>query len=329
MSHSAVQNLGAEPNGSALIVGVSGQTGSYLARRLLEQGNLVVGTTRDTDRKNLWRLERLGLLSEVSIEFMSPGEFGSVYSILEALRPSSVFFLGGQSSVGLSFRQPLEALESIARPVQNILESLRLLELDTKFVNSASTDMFGNQPGTLLDEASSMRPVSPYGVAKLASYGLTVQYREAFKIWASNAILSNHESPLRGDGFVSSKIVAELEKFREGKMSALRFGDISVVRDWLWADDVASALASISDLQEPDDFVVGSGVSHSLAELIVAAGDAMNIDVINHLESDEDLIRPNEIESVRLNPMKLMKATGWTPEVSFDEIAVRLATKDL
>ena len=327
MSNLLAGRFDGDLSGVALIVGVSGQTGSYLARRLVGRGLKVVGTTRDDDPRNLWRLEKLGVLGQVDIELMSPSDFGSVFSVLDKLRPESAFFLGGQSSVGLSFHQPSEALESIAHAVQNILEALRLLELDTKFVNSASTDMFGNQPGVLLDEMSPMRPVSPYGVAKLASFGLTVQYREAFKKWCSNAILSNHESPLRGAGFVSSKIVSELEKLREGEVDTLKFGNLSVVRDWLWADDVASALLAIAELPRPDDFVVGSGDSHSLKELIFATGEAFDIDTNHFLQSDASLLRPNEIESVYLNTKKLRNATGWVPEVSFREIASRLARR--
>jgi len=314
-------------NDVALIVGVSGQTGSYLARRLLSRGTTVVGTTRNPDSTNLWRLQTLGILPSVQIEAVSPSDFGSVFSALNKFNPNRVFFLGGQSSVGLSFWQPFEALESISRPVINILEALRLLGLDTKFINSASTDMFGNQPNTTLDESSTMRPVSPYGVAKLGSFWTTVQYREAFNVWAANAILSNHESPLRGAGFVTSKVVSELIRLREGEIKTLTFGNLSVVRDWLWADDVANALLAISELDQPDDFVVGSGESHSLADLIALIAHEFGIDVKDFLVSDRGFMRPNEIDSVRLNPMKLSEATGWSPEVSFDQIARRLATR--
>ena len=309
---------------TALIVGISGQTGSYLARELLSEGTTVVGTSRDADPSNLWRLSRLEILDQIRVESMSPHDFRSVYSVIEKIRPDSIYFLGGQSSVGLSFKQPFETFESISIPVMNILEAIRLLNLDTRFLNSASSDMFGNQPGTTLDESSPMRPVSPYGVAKLASYWTTIQYRDAFGLFASNAILSNHESPLRGSQFVTSKMVLQLKQVAEGQRTTLPFGNVSIRRDWLWAGDVARGIAEVLNHDKPDDFIIGSGESHSLLELIIAAGAALGVDAASVLTQNDDDLRPNEIESINLNPQKIFQETSWSPEVSFDELALRL-----
>lgn len=310
---------------SVLIVGVSGQTGSYLARMLVRCGYSVVGTSRDVSAANSWRLARLGVQDSVAIEFMAPSDFRSVFSTLQRLSPAAIFFLGGQSSVGSSFHQPYETLESIAVAVQNILEAIRLLELQTTFVNSASSDMFGNHQGIWLDEASSMRPVSPYGVAKMASYWITVQYREAFGLRAFNAILSNHESPLRGENFVSKKIIRQLKELNLGTRSTLELGNLAIERDWMWAGDVAKGLMQLLDLPDPSDFIIASGDSHTLNELVSGCANALGLGSEVAIEEDVSAMRPSDIACVRLNPHKFMTATGWRPDVTFEEMTKRLA----
>ena len=310
---------------SVMIVGVSGQTGAYLAQAFAKDGRDVVGASRDVSSSNLWRLERLGVQESVEMAFMSPSDFRSVYTTLERVRPDAVYFLAGQSSVGASFQQPYETLESIAVAVQNILEAIRLLGRGTIFVNSASSDMFGHQRGVSLDENSSMRPVSPYGVAKMASYWTTVQYREAFGLKAFNAILSNHESPLRGDNFVSRKIIRQLQELKEGSRLSLEFGNLAVERDWLWAGDVAEALSLLLPLSDATDFVVASGETHTLSELVAGCATALGLGSDIPIEEDPLAARPSDIPSVRLNPQKFMNATGWKPRVTFEEMTQKLA----
>ncbi len=309
----------------AMIVGVTGQTGSYLAQHLVHGGQDVVGTSRDKGSEKLWRLDRLGIREAVSLEFMSPSDFRSVYMALDRIKPESVFFLAGQSSVGESFHQPYETLQSIAVAAQNILEGIRLLDLPTTFVNSASSDMFGHQPGAQLDEDSSMRPVSPYGVAKMASYWTTVQYRDAFGLRAFNSILSNHESPLRGESFVSRKIIDQLREMAVGNRSVLELGNVGVERDWLWAGDVASALSKFPAIDDPSDFVVASGETHSLRDLIEGCARALHLGPGIPIEQDPTASRPSDILSVRLNPQKFRTLTGWRPRLSFEDLTQRLA----
>lgn len=316
-------------SGPILIVGVSGQTGSYLAANLAQGDQEIIGTSRDASVSSAWRMTQLGVQDLVEVSYMAPADFRSVYTTLERLRPEVVFFLAGQSSVGASFQRPYETLESIAIAVQNILEGIRLLGLKTRFVNSASSDMFGSQPGVVLDENRPMRPSSPYAVAKMASYWTTVQYREAFGIGAFNAILCNHESPLRGENFVSRKIVRQLKEVAEGSRDKLELANPAVERDWLWAGDVAEALVQLISIDTPGDFVIASGESHTIRELVEGCARALGIAGPVSIQEDPAAVRPSDIPSVRLNPLKFTKATGWKPHVSFSELTRKLVDAEL
>ena len=316
-------------HGPIMVVGATGQTGSYLCHRLVKSGYAVTGTSRDLGLGNRWRLAALDVQASVEMEFMAPADFSSVYTTLDSVRPAAVFFLAGQSSVGASFQRPYETLESIAVAVQNMLEAIRLLGLRTRFINSASSDMFGNQPGASLDEDSPMRPVSPYGVAKMASYWTTVQYRTAFGVNAFNTILSNHESPLRGENFVSRKIVTQVKELAAGTRESLELANADVERDWLWAGDVADALAQIISVDTPGDFVIASGESHTIGELVYGCAHALGIAGPVTIQEDPEAVRPSDIPSVSLNPGKFKKATGWAPRVSFSELTRKLVEGEL
>jgi len=316
-------------NNPIMVVGATGQTGAYLSHRLVTSGYAVTGTSRDVGSENRWRLAALGVKASVAMEFMAPADFSSVFSTLDAVRPAAIFFLAGQSSVGASFQRPYETLESIAVAVQNILEAIRLLGLPTTFVNSASSDMFGDQPTVSLDEDSPMRPVSPYGVAKMASYWTTVQYRNAFDLRAFNAILSNHESPMRGENFVSRKIVAQMKELASGTRTSLELANPAIERDWLWAGDIADALAQVISIDTPGDFVIASGESHTIGEIVDGCARALGIGAPVTIQEDPDAVRPSDIPSVKLNPTKFMKATGWKPRVSFSELTRKLVEGEL
>lgn len=308
----------------ALVAGASGQTGALLAARLVRNGYHVVGASRDTDVTDWWRLEHLGITEDVERVSLNPNDLDSVISSVKAHIPDEIYFLAGQSSVALSFSQPTQAFESNAGAVLNFLEAMRLLESPAHFFNAASTDCFGDQSGKRLDESSSMEPVSPYGVAKAASFRITVNYRDSFGIHASNGILSNHESVLRGRAFVTQKIVSTLRERASSADIPLVLGNTAVSRDWLWAEDVVQAIHMICSESEPEDYVVASGVSHSIHEFVVAVCKRLGLDHLNPYVINEKFYRPHEILSVQLNPEKIQKKLGWCPSVDFEGLVSKL-----
>ena len=309
---------------TALISGISGQTGSLLAHRLLHHGYTVIGGSRDKNGTDWWRLEKLGILNDVQLTSIAPSDFHSVLTAIKRFSPDEIYYLGGQSSVALSFTQPFEAFESIAGGTLNFLEAIRVTDSSARFFNAASTDCFGDQSGTVLDEDSPMKPISPYGVAKAASYWTTVNYRNSFGIHASNGILTNHESPLRGKGFVTQKIISTLREKKKDPSISLRLGDTSIRRDWLWAPEAVEAIHLIGTHEQPGDYVVGSGKSHSLAEFVDQICNQLGIDKSGIEEMAPEFRRPNEIKSVETNPSKLAGVTGWTARTGLSNMVGHL-----
>ncbi|MDA8580184.1 GDP-mannose 4,6-dehydratase, partial [Pontimonas sp.] len=246
---------------TAFIIGASGQTGAYLSRLLLAAEYRVIGTSRNWAESQTWRLARLGVLDDVTRLSLSLHDSLALEEALDSAAPDEIYYLAGPSSVAASFREPTIAMSEIFDPVVSLLEILKRRSSTAHFVNAASTDCFGNHGKTVLDEQSSMKPVSPYGIAKTATYLTTQNYREAFGLNASNAILTNHESPLRGPDFVTQKIISGLRAIRDGRESNLALGNTTIARDWLWADDVAHALHAIGSAQGSSDYVVASGTT--------------------------------------------------------------------
>lgn len=309
---------------TALITGISGQTGSLLAQKLLEAGYRVVGGSRDVSATDWWRLDRLGIRNSVELVSLASTDFLSVFSALKKYAPDEVYNLSGQSSVGLSFSQPFEAFESIATGTLNLLEAIRVLDMKTRFFNAASTDCFGNQPGVKLNEKSAMRPVSPYGVAKAAGYWTTVNYRDSFGIHGSNGIITNHESGLRGKAFVTQKIINALLHKRKNPNVELTLGNTKIMRDWLWAPDVVSAIRKIVTTETPGDFVVASGSSHTLGQFAASVANLLGIDPNNAYSSDSGLFRPNEIGSIELDPSLIRERLGWRHTLDFEGLVSKL-----
>ena len=309
----------------AVVVGITGQTGSLLARELLRDGHEVSGVTRPGSVSNsLWRLELLGVLERVTLIPADIHSFASVMEIIRKTKPDWVFFLGGQSSVAASFENPHDTYHSIATVVSHLLEAIRREARDIRFFNASSTDCFGNHPGEILTEASGMNPVSPYGAAKVSAHTLTRVYRDVFGLHASNGILSNHESPLRGKSFVVHKIFSALHESGERRSARIQLGNVDIERDWVWAPDVVRAIQLMIESDKGGDFVVGTGTSHSLKQLIAEACSQVGIEPDTFYQSDPGLIRPSEIQSVRLDPSLISSSLGWAPEVSFKELVSNL-----
>jgi GDPmannose 4,6-dehydratase len=304
---------------TALICGVSGQDGSFLARLLLEKGYRVVGTSRDAYTHSFSNLHRLGIRERVETRSLAPNDFRSVLQVLTSVEPAEIYYLAGQSSVGLSFDQPIETMQSISEGVMNLLEAMRFLKMPARLFHAASSEAFGETPEPA-DEQTPFRPRSPYGIAKATAYWLVSSYREAYGLHACNGILFNHESPFRPDRFVTMKIVAAAARIAAGSGETLRLGNLEIERDWGWAPEYVDAMWRVLQQPVPGDFVLGSGTTHRLRDFVEKAFALAGLDWNEHVVADSTLFRPYDIGVSRANPSKAARVLGWRATTSFDEM---------
>ncbi|MEB3828000.1 GDP-mannose 4,6-dehydratase [Phormidium sp. CCY1219] len=295
----------------ALICGISGQDGSYLARYLLEKGYTVCGTSRDAQMSSFRNLQRLGIRDRVKLESMSLTDFRSVLQVLTKIQPDEVYNLAGQSSVGLSFDQPVETLESIGTGTLNLLEAIRFTGNQIKFYNAGSSECFGDTGDRRADETTPFRPRSPYAVAKSTAFWEVANYRDAYGLFACSGILYNHESPLRPERFVTQKIIAAACRIAQGSPEKLHLGNISVQRDWGYAPEYVEAMYLMMQHPDPDDYVIATGETHSLEEFVVTAFDCVGLDWQDHVTTDVSLYRPTDIAIGKANPAKAKEKLGW------------------
>ena len=295
----------------ALICGISGQDGAYLAQLLLSKGYSVCGTSRDAQISSFQNLMGLGIREQVKLESMALTDFRSVLQILTKIDPDEVYNLAGQSSVGLSFEQPVETLESIATGTLNLLEAIRFLGKPIKLYNAGSSECFGDMGENTADETTPFRPRSPYGVAKATAFWQVTNYREAYGLFACSGILFNHESPLRPERFVTQKIVSTACRIAAGSKEKLFLGKMSIQRDWGWAPEYVEAMYLMLQQDQPDDYVIATGVSHKLEDFVATTFAELNLDWREHLIVDESLFRPTDIQLGKGNPTKAYQKLGW------------------
>lgn len=313
----------------ALIFGVSGQDGAYLAKLLLARDYIVYGTSRDAQVSSFRNLEYLGIRDRVELKSTALNDFRSVLQILSKTRPDEVYNLAGQTSVGLSFEQPVETLESIAVGTLNILEAIRFIGEPIKFYNAASSEVFGDTKGTAADESTAFSPRSPYAVAKATAFWEVANYREAYGLYACSGILFNHDSPLRPERFVTQKIVASACRIAAGKQDKLYLGNIDIQRDWGWAEDYVEAMYLMLQQSQPDDYVIATGESYKLAEFIEIAFRQVNLDWQDYVISDKELCRPTDIAISRGTPQKAWEKLGWVAKHKIaDIVTMMIAARD-
>jgi GDPmannose 4,6-dehydratase len=317
--------MSAESSGKvALIAGITGQDGAYLARFLLAKSYAVHGTSRDAALARLDGLVALGICDKVNIHSMSPADFQSVAQVIEAVAPNEIYNLSGQSSVSLSFTQPAETLAGIALGTLNMLDTVRRLGGRVRFYNAGSSECFGDTGTRAANEQTAFRPKSPYGVAKAAAISLVATYRESYGLFACSGLLFNHESPLRPIRFVTRKITAAAARSGAGTRARLALGNLSIRRDWGWAPDYVEAMWRMLQCDQPDDFVIASGVAHSLEEFVAAAFHQVGLDWRDHVDYDPSLVRSSEIIYSLGDPAKAAQRLHWRPTVKMPEIVARM-----
>lgn len=317
-----------EPRKTALICGVSGQDGAYLAQLLLSRGYTVHGASRDAQASSFRNLRRLGVLESVHLESLTITDFRSVLQALHRVNPDEVYNLAGQSSVALSFDQPVETLESISVGTLNLLEAIRFTERPIRFYNAGSGECFGDTR-TPADESTAFRPRSPYAVAKSAAHWEVANYAEAYGLYACTGILFNHESPLRPERFVTRKIVAAACRIARGSGERLQLGDLSVQRDWGWAPEYVEAMWLLLQQDAPETYVIATGQSHRLEEFVSHAFAEVDLDWRDHVDIDQRLFRPADISFASANPSRAMERLGWKARAGMSEVVKMMVAAQL
>ncbi len=304
----------------ALICGISGQDGAYLANFLLKKGYQVYGTSRDAQMCAFTNLARLGIREQVKLESMALNDFRSVLQVLNRVQPDEVYNLAGQSSVGLSFELPVETLESIATGTLNLLEAIRFTGAEIKLYNAGSSECFGDIGGLAADELTPFRPRSPYAVAKSTAFWQLANYREAYGIFGCSGILFNHESPLRPQRFVTQKIVVAACRIAQGNQEKLRLGNMAIIRDWGWAPEYVEAMYLMLQQEQPDDYVIATGQSFSLEEFVAETFSCLGLNWQDYVVIDQTLLRPTDLVISRSNPEKAKVKLGWKAQYKMPDV---------
>lgn len=314
---------------TALVFGISGQDGSWLAKLLVERGYAVHGTSRDREASSFVNLKRLGIFGRIRLHSAALTDFRSVVQVVKDVCPDEIYNLSAQSSVGLSFEQPVETLDSIIMGTINILEAIRFLGIDTRFYNASSSECFGNTDAGPADETHPFHPRSPYGVGKAAAYWAVANYRETYDLFACSGILFNHESPLRPARYVTQKIVRGAVDIAERKAERLHLGRLSVERDWGWAPEYVEAMWRMLNHDAPEDFVIATGEAHPLEEFVRLAFGHFGLDWRACVETDAGLLRPSDISRSVGNPAKAKRLLGWEARTKMPDMVAKLIAAEL
>ncbi len=313
---------------TALICGISGQDGAWLAKLLLEKGYIVFGTSRDAQASSFTNLKNMKLYDRIHLESMALNDFRSVLQVLTKVSPDEVYNLAGQSSVGLSFQLPVETLESIATGTLNLLEAIRFTKLPIKFYNAASSECYGDTGETRANEMTPFRPRSPYAVAKATAFWEVSNYREAYDIFACSGILFNHESNLRPNRFVTQKIVSTAVKIANGEDTKLELGNMDIWRDWGYAPEYVEAMWRMLQQDVPDDFVIATEETHSLMEFTEKVFDKLSLDWRENVIINETFFRPTDIKISRGDAEKARIKLGWKAETLFNDLIKILVNEE-
>jgi len=305
----------------ALITGINGQDGSYLAELLLDKGYEVHGILkRNSVAEN--QTARIKVYDQIkdNLTYADMTDLASLNRVLHKVQPDEIYNLAAQSHVRISFDQPIYTANTVAIGTLNLLEATLSMCKNAKIYQASSSEMFGNSidADRFQRETTPMNPVSPYGCAKVFGYNITRNYRNSYGMYVSNGILFNHESPRRGTNFVTNKVVKEAVKIFYGQSTELRLGNLEATRDWGHAKDYVEAMWRILQLEEPNDFVCATGVSHSVKELCEYVFTKLGLNYEDYVKLDMKFLRPEELTDLKGDPTKLMRATGWKPTYTFE-----------
>lgn len=304
----------------AIIFGVAGQDGAYLAKLLQDKGYEVYGTSRNAQNSSFTNLSRLGIKEKINFESVEPTDFRSVLQVLMKVMPDEIYNLAAQTSVGLSFQKPVEAIESISKSTLNMLEAIRLLDRRIKLFNAGSSECYGETGNLPADENTPFRPRSPYAAAKAAAHWEVLNYREAYGLFACTGIMFNHESIFRPEHFVTQKIVAGACRIAAGQQEKLHLGNLSIQRDWGWAPEYVEAMWLMLQKDVADDFVIATGQTYSLEQFVEKAFSSMNLDWRKFVMTDVSSFRPTEIMISKSNPSKARKHLRWEAKSTMQDV---------
>jgi GDPmannose 4,6-dehydratase len=306
----------------ALITGINGQDGSYLAEFLLEKGYEVHGTLKRNSVSENQTSRLNNVYDNIKLHYADLTDLSSLVRVISEVKPIEIYNLAAQSHVRISFDQPLYTANVTGIGTLNVLEAVKLLDPSIKIYQASSSEMFGNSIDSdgFQRETTPMNPVSPYGCAKVFSYNICRNYRNSYGMFISNGILFNHESPRRGTNFVTNKVCKEAVKIKLGLSEELKLGNLDATRDWGHAKDYVKVMWEILQLDEPDDFVCATGISHSVQDLCEYVFGKLDLDWKLYVKQDEKFLRPEELHNLKGDPSKLIKATGWTHDYTFESM---------
>ncbi|MCM8798299.1 MAG: GDP-mannose 4,6-dehydratase [Candidatus Omnitrophica bacterium] len=313
----------------ALITGITGQDGAYLAKLLLDKGYRVYGTYRRLSTPNFWRLQYLDIFEKVNLIPADLIDTASIVEAIEISQPDELYHLAAQSFVGTSFEQPIGTGEITGLGVTRILEAIRELNPKIKFYQASSSELYGRGNSRSQNENTPFCPASPYAIAKLYGYWITRIYRQGYGIFACNGILFNHESPLRGLEFVTRKISNSVAKIALGLQKELRLGNLEAKRDWGYAPEYVESMYLMLQKDKPDDYVIATNETHSVREFLEEAFKIVNLNWKKYVKVDKLLYRPLDVERLRGDYAKAKKELGWEPKVKFKELVKIMVEEDL
>ncbi len=316
---------------TAIITGITGQDGAYLSKFLLSKDYEVIGITRSLQQGKLDGLSFLGIENDVELVEANVFDLSNIVRLLEKYQPDEFYNLAAQSSVGLSFEQPIGTLEFNIISVANILEAIRIMKKDIKFYQSSSSEMYGNvDKNTLpIDENFIIHPASPYAISKAASHWISINYREAYDLFISSGILFNHESVLRRPNFVTKKIISSALKIKRKDLDILKVGNTSVRRDWGYAPEYIKVMWRMLNVEKPGDYVICTGKAHTLQHFIEKVFIHLDLEPEKYIKFDENLYRPVELEISYGNPLKARAELNWNYSITFDDLIQKLIEDEI
>jgi GDPmannose 4,6-dehydratase len=314
---------------TALITGITGQDGAYLAELLLRKGYRVIGGERRASNRNRLRLDELGITTDIEFADFDLADQGNIVRVLQRHEPDEVYNLAAQSFVALSFEQPIMTGDVTGVGVTRLLESIRAVNPDIRFYQASTSEMFGKVQAVPQSEKTPFYPRSPYGIAKLYAHWMTVNYREAYEMFACSGILFNHESPLRGVEFVTRKITLAVARIKHGLQESLRLGNLDARRDWGYAREYVEGMYLMLQQDRPDDFVLATGETHTVREFVESAFASAGLKWEDYVEIDPKYVRPAEVDLLLGDPSKAKHVLGWESKTTFKGLVKQMVEADL